>query len=229
MDTAVVLVSGGVNSLVATGLASKEYDLALMHASYGQRTADRELACFRSICKHVSPGEHLVVPLPHLEAVGGSARVDKKVAIEDARALGETPANTYMVGLMPTLLGLALQWAGAIGAKRIFVGASENDGPPAARTSLLFPDHRRDLYHLVNQLIEMVVRKGNEIQILTPLIEMTRGEVIRLGQHLSVPFERTWSCDRSGDAPCNTCYSCVSRAQGFVDAAVTDPTMIRDV
>lgn len=226
MDTAVVLVSGGVNSLVAAGVAAKEYNLAMMHVSYGQRTADRELACFRQICDVFKPVKHLVVPLPHFETVGGNARVDKRVTVEDARTLGESPANTYVVGLTPTLLALAYNWGSAIKAKRVFVGSSENDGPPLANTKVAFPDHRRELFHLYNQLVEMTARRDAQIRVETPLIDMTRGEVVRLGQHLNVPFSATWSCDRSGDAPCATCYGCVSRSQGFVDAAVTDPIMI---
>lgn len=228
MDTAVVLVSGGVNSLVATGVADREYALALMHASYGQRTGERELASFNKICQHFAPARQLVVSLPHMDKVGGSARLDKGMTIEDARALSESVANTYVPGLMPSLLGLAFNWASAIGARHIIVGTSENDGPPAADTPALFPDHRRDLYHLYNQLVEMTAKSSSRIQIHTPLIEMTRGEVIRLGQHVKVPFELSWSCDRRADAPCATCYGCVSRAQGFVDAAVTDPIMIED-
>ncbi|GAG03170.1 unnamed protein product, partial [marine sediment metagenome] len=193
MDTAVVLVSGGVNSLVLTGVAAKEYTLALMHVGYGQRTQDRDLACFRSICDRFTPAKRAAIALKHFEAVGGNARVDKNLTIEPVSALGSETPSTYVPGLIPTLLGLAFHWASAIGAKHILIGSSENDGPPCPRTSLLFPDHRRDLYHLYNQLIEIAAKRNSKIQLHTPLIEMTREEVVRLGQHLSVPFELSWS------------------------------------
>ncbi|MBN1347273.1 MAG: 7-cyano-7-deazaguanine synthase [Phycisphaerae bacterium] len=228
MDTAVILASGGVNSLVTAALAAKEYSLAMMHVAYGQRTAERELSCFRQLCKHLGPCEQIVVPLTHVEAVGGSARVDRKLAVEDARTLGDRPANTYMPGLIPAMLGLAFHWASAIGARHVFIGSSESDGPPVENTPVLFPDHRREVYHLYNQLMEMIAKKECKVQLQTPLITMTRGEVIRLGQHLDVPFEASWSCERTVDVPCSSCYGCVSRAQGFVDAAVTDPIMIRE-
>jgi len=228
METAVVLVSGGVNSLVATGVAAKAYTPALMHVSFGQRTAERELACFRGICEHYKPKHQIAVPMPHFESVGGNARVDKRLPIEDARAIGADPPSTYVPGLIPTLLGLALNWATVIGARRIFIGASENDGPPAPAKSCLFPDHRRQVYHLYNQLIDMATGAGVKIELETPLVEMMRGEVVRLGRHLAVPFEASWSCLRSGEAPCGMCYGCASRAQGFVTAAVPDPIMLEE-
>ncbi len=228
MDTAVVMVSGGLNSLVLTGMAAREYTLALMHVSYGQRTQDRDLTCVRDICDRFKPAKKAAIALPHFQTVGGNARVDKKLTIEHASTLGNEAPSTYVPGLIPTLLGLAFHWASAIGARHILIGSSENDGPPCPRTSLLFPDHRRDLYHLYNQLIEITAKRETGIQLQTPLIEMTREEVVRLGQHLSVPFELSWSCLSSGERPCGTCYGCVSRAQGFVGAAMPDPIMIKD-
>jgi len=228
MDTAVVLVSGGVNSFVLTGLAAKEYTLALMHVTYGQRTAERELSCFKAICKHFTPGKNIVVPLSHFGTAGGSAKVDKKLAIEDARTLGDAQPATYMPGLIPTMLGLAFHWASAIGAKQILIGSSENDARALPRTSVLFPDHKRELYHLYNQLVEMTARSESKIQVRCPMIEMTRGEVILLGQRLALPFALTWSCDRNTETPCGTCYGCAARAQGFVDAAVPDPILITE-
>ncbi len=227
MDTAVVLVSGGVNSCVLTGVAAKEYVLALMHVSFGQRTQDREFACFEGICKHYSPGKKIAVSMPHFQAIGGSSRVDRKVPVEDAKALGRGCASTYVPGLIPTLLGMAFHWASAIGAKHVLIGSSDGGGVEGIQTSDLFPDHRRSVYHLYNQLMEIVAKNGSKVQLATPLIDMGRGEVVRLGQHLSVPFESSWSCDRDGERPCGTCYGCVSRAQGFLEAAAPDPIMIR--
>jgi 7-cyano-7-deazaguanine synthase len=228
MDTAVVLVSGGINSCVLAAATAKEYKPALMHVTYGQRTAERELACFEDICKHFQGAEKLLVPLPHCQAVGGNARVNRKHVIEDVATLTDTPCNTYVPGLIPTMLGLAYHWADALGARKILIGSSENDGPPGPRTSLLFPDHRREVYHLYGQLMEMIARPRTRIHLETPLISMTRGEVVRLGLHVGAPFESTWSCDRSGEKPCGTCRACLTRARGFLDAVVPDPIMIRE-
>jgi len=228
MDIAVVLVSGGVNSSVLVGVAAKEHKPALMHVSYGQRTSERELACFEGICTHYQVAEKLVVALPHYQTVGGNARVNRKLAVEDATTMGDRPCNTYVPGLIPTMLGLAYHWADALGAKKILIGSSENNGPPGPRTSTIYPDHRRELYHLYNHLIEITARSQVRIHLETPLITMTRAEVIRLGYHLGVPFERTWSCDRHGDKPCGSCYGCATRARGFLEAAIPDPLMIRD-
>jgi 7-cyano-7-deazaguanine synthase len=226
MDTAVVLVSGGINSLVATGLAAKESALALMHVSYGQRTGQRELACFNEICEHYEAAKSIAVSLGHFHEVGGNPRFDRNLPIPDARALADSVADTYVPGLLPTMLGLAFHWASAIGARAILVGASENDGALGVRTSRLFPDHRRELFHLYDQLIGMTGRREGRIELRAPLIEMDRGEVIRLGDRMGSPFEKSWSCEQNPERPCGVCYGCVSRTHGFVQAAMPDPILI---
>ncbi len=226
MDTAVVLVSGGLNSCVAAGIASKEYKIALLHVNCGQRTSEREQSCFQTIARSFQDSDQVIATLPHMATVGGGARVNRRLAIDDAATLSDRPCSAYTPGLIPTLLGLAYHYADAVGAKRIFVGSSENDNTSGPRTSVLFPDHKREVYHLFSHIMEVTAKSQNRIVLDTPLISMTRAEVVRLGLHIGVPFDLTWSCERNTDKPCGTCLGCVSRARGFLDAGVVDPIMI---
>jgi len=228
VDTAVILVSGGLNSCVLTAVAAKEHKLALMHVNYGQRTADRELACFDGICRNFQVSQKIVVELPHIQTVGGNARVDRKLMVEDVANLPDRPAGDYIPGLIPVMLALAYHWADSLGAGHVMIGSSENNGQPGPKTRLAYPDHKREVYHLYDQLIEMTSRPQCRIRLETPLITMTRGEVVRLGQHVGAPFASTWSCDRTGDKACGVCYGCATRARGFLDAGVPDPIMIKD-
>ncbi len=223
MRRAVVLVSGGVNSCVAAAIKDA-YEPALLHVRYPHRAAIRELECFQRLVKHMGVRNSLVAELPHLAQVTGNARVDRRVPIEDAAALTDNkPAGTYVPGLMTTMLSLAFNWATAIGATRIVVGISENLGPPGPPTAGLYPDHRREVLHAFEDIIRLSLPSPVAMELAAPLVNLTRPDVVRLGQRFSVPFGMTWSCYASDEKPCEKCYGCATRMRGFIDAGVPDP------
>ena len=226
MEKAVVLVSGGLNSAVAAAAAEEHCAPALLHIGWGHRTAERERQAFDQITAFLHVESSLVVELDALATMGGNARTSKKLAVEDAKALGHGTPATFALGVMPTMLSVAATWAGAIGAKKIIVGISENHGTPGPALSEMYPDHRREFIQAFNLMLQYCKPTVKELVVEAPLIEMGRVEVIRLGERLSVPFDQTWTCYRENDKPCGRCHPCTSHTAGFLRAGVPDPLLL---
>ncbi|NLX14899.1 MAG: hypothetical protein GXY44_14790 [Phycisphaerales bacterium] len=226
MDRAVILVSGGINSAVAAAVAREQYEPAWLHVSWAHRAADRELLAFEMLAADAGVQKTIIAELSALATFGGNARVSKRLPMEDAVTLGhETPA-TFAFGLLPSMLSLAAAWAGSIGAKHIIVGISENHGIPGPLISELYPDYRREFLQTFNLMLEYAKPSGRELLVEAPLIELSRAEIIRLGQQLKVPFEKTWSCYRGNDQPCNRCLPCFARTTGFLRVGIPDPLVL---
>jgi 7-cyano-7-deazaguanine synthase len=226
MDTAVVLASGGLNSLVSAYVAREENELALLHVDYEHRSSQRELTCFQDIAAHLNVEKTLVAKLPCFAQIGGNARIERRQDVEDVNALSPGPSRTFVPGLMPALLGIAIGWAHRIGALRIVVGASENLGPPGPPTGTMYPDRRRDFFQRYAHLLETALSPRSRVRLETPLIDLNQEEIVRLGTKLEAPFQKTWSCLRSGEKMCGTCYGCATRTYGFSMAKVVDPLVM---
>jgi len=214
-ELAVVLVSGGMDSCVATAIAAQTYRLACLHVKYGQRTERRELACFHEIVQHYNAEKALVVGLPHLGQIGGSSLTDRNIPITRSNSSGQIPP-TYVPFRNANLLCVAVSWAEVIGATKIFIGAVEQDAPG-------YPDCRAVFYKAFNELVRVGTRPETDIEVVAPLIGMTKDEIVRRGVSLSAPFHLTWSCYAQEDVPCGVCDSCLLRAHAFQKASVTDP------
>lgn len=223
METAVVLTSGGINGAVTAALAKEQYEPALLHVAWGHRAADRELAAFEQLAAYLRIEKTMVAELSWMAVFGGSARTSRRMTIEDAATLEPGTPATFLLGLMPSMLNIAATWAGAIGAKRVLVGISEDHGVPGPAVSALYPDHRMEFIQAFNLMLSYAKPPQRELMVEAPLIELARPEVIRLGQRLNVPFDRTWSCYASSERPCGRCRPCMTRAAGFLRARVADP------
>lgn len=226
MDKAVVLVSGGLNSAVAASIAREQYECYLLHVAWGHRTAERELSCFESLVAHFHAERTMTADLRCLSALGGNARTSRKMLIEDMAALGQEVPSTFVQGLVPTMLSLAATWAGAIEAKRIIIGSSEDYDVPGPPISKLYPDYRREFVQTFNLMLEYAKPRARELQVEAPLAELTRQEIVSLGRRLKLPFEKTWSCYRSNEEPCGKCLGCGTRAAGFLSCGVPDPLLL---
>ncbi len=227
MERAVVLVSGGINSSVAAAVAKEQYEVALLHVAWGHRAADRELTAFESVAAALKIERTVVAEMSCLGMFGGNARAGRKQAIEDANALGaETPA-TFVLGLIPTMLALACTWAGAIGARKVIIGLSEDHDVPGPRISDLYPDYRQEFLQTFNLMLDYARPPKRELAVEAPLIDLTRSEVIRLGKRMQVPLEKTWSCYHEGEKPCGRCWACTTRASGFLRAGLADPLTLQ--
>lgn len=224
-EQAVVLNSGGLNSAVVTAMALKEYAVKLLHVRYGHRSQTRETTLFEKQAEFLGVKEKLIVDMPHFAVIGGNARVSRKRQIEDATAIGEGTSNCYVPGLISSLLSAAFNWACVLGATKIFVGVSEDLGPPGPKTNSMYPDYSRDYIQLCNHLLGEASR-GKPITVETPLIDMSRTEIVKLGNRLGTPFELTWSCLSSSTEPCGGCVGCATRNRGFLDAAIPDPVLM---
>ena len=213
-EIAVVIVSGGMDSAVVCGIAEKEYNLALLHLNYGQKTEKRELKSFNSLVDFYKVKKKLVVTFEHFKKIGGTSLVDENLEIPIGLSGGDIP-TTYVPFRNAQFLSIAVSWAEVIGASSIFCGATEEDAAG-------YPDCREEFYTVFRKLTEVGTKKETKIEILTPLINLKKSEIIKLGTELEVPFELTWSCYRNNDIACGVCDSCLRRLRAFKEAAVED-------
>ncbi|MBP7933306.1 MAG: 7-cyano-7-deazaguanine synthase [Phycisphaerae bacterium] len=229
MDRAVVLVSGGVNSAVITAIAREQYEPVLLHVGWNHRSADRELAAFEQLSAHFGIEKTLAAELPCMAAFGGNSRVSKRLSIEDANTLSQETPSTFAPGVLPSMLGLAAAWAGAIKARRIFVGISEGPGGTGPTLAQLYPDYRREFVQAFNLTLRYAFPAKQDILVDAPLVDLSRAEIVRLGLKCEVPYALTWSCYASGAKPCGRCLGCVNRALGFSKAGMADPLFLEPV
>jgi 7-cyano-7-deazaguanine synthase len=216
---AIVLLSGGMDSCVTTAIANQTHTLAVLHASYGQRTEARERRSFEEVADFYNVRERLVIRLDSLAQIGGSALTDKSVEVpESGEALAEHAGipSTYVPFRNAHFLSAAVSWAEVIGANAIFIGAVADD-------SSGYPDCRPEYYRAFANLIREGTRPETRIEILTPVIAMPKSEIVRRGLELAAPLDRTWSCYQFEDEACGVCDSCRLRLRAFADAGVPDP------
>jgi len=212
----VVLLSGGMDSSVCAALAMRETDAAALHISYGQRTEERERWAFERICDRLGIKRRLALKNDTLSIVGGSALTDREIAVPDAgQQIGNKIPVTYVPFRNAHFLAAAVSWAEVLGANRIYIGAVEQD-------SSGYPDCRPAYYRAFNEVIKAGTREGC-IEIVTPLIDMRKSAIVKLGLQLGAPFDLTWSCYSREDKACGVCESCVLRQRAFAEADAHDP------
>jgi 7-cyano-7-deazaguanine synthase len=222
-ELAVVLVSGGMDSCVTAAIANEQHRLALLHVNYGQRTEARELKSFNEIADFYKAEKRLSVSIEHLKVIGGSALTDTNIPVPEAGAPQAAIRNsqstipiTYVPFRNAHLLSIATSWAEVIGAKKIFIGAVEED-------SSGYPDCRETFYQAFNTVIEVGTKPETCIEIVTPLIHLKKGEIVKRGIELGAPLRLTWSCYQNSENACGRCESCTLRLKGFKEAGVKDP------
>lgn len=213
---AVVLLSGGMDSCVTAAIARRTHDLALLHLSYGQRTEARERRAFRAIARHWGVTRTLLARLAHLGALGGSALTDPARDAVHAHRPGSPVPDTYVPFRNTHLLSFAVSWAEVTGARRVYIGAVEED-------SSGYPDCRASYFEVFNRLVRQGTRPESCIEVVTPVIHMSKGDIVRAGLRLGAPLHLTWSCYTGRARACGRCESCRLRLKGFAAAGVADP------
>ena len=214
---AIILVSGGMDSCVtATTAKADRYDLSFLHMNYGQRTEKRELKAFHDIADYYMVDERLVVDICHLSTIGGSCLTDKNIEIPGANLDNSDIPISYVPFRNANILSAAVSWAEVIKAIAIFVGAVEED-------SSGYPDCRRSFFDAFEKVIDAGTKPETNIKIITPLITLTKKEIVEKGISLNAPLHLTWSCYKNEDIPCGECDSCALRARGFLQAGFKDP------
>lgn len=213
---AVVLMSGGLDSCVTAAVARQNFELACFHGNYGQRTVERELAAFRAQAGFYRAAHTLEVGLNYLATIGGSSLTDLSVAVPTDEAEPPGIPSTYVPFRNSNLLAAATAWAEVLGAEAIFIGANVLDNPG-------YPDCRPEYFAAYERLIELGTRPETHIRIHTPLIQLDKAGIIRLGLKLAAPLHLTWSCYQAEEAACGECSSCRLRLKGFATVGVPDP------
>ncbi|MEJ2619868.1 MAG: 7-cyano-7-deazaguanine synthase QueC [Candidatus Thiodiazotropha sp.] len=216
---AVVLLSGGLDSATVLAIArSQGYDCYALSMSYGQRHV-AELNAAALIAKSLGACDHKVISIG-LDSIGGSALTDTSIQVPEQLADG-IPV-TYVPARNTVFLSLALGWAEVLEAQEIFIGVNAVDYSG-------YPDCRPEFISAFEQLANLATKAGVEgkaFQIHTPLINLSKGEIIQQGIKLGVDYSLTVSCyqaNQNGEA-CGSCDSCRLRARGFDEAGVSDPT-----
>ena len=218
-DLAIALVSGGMDSLASAAIALRHHsDVAFLHLSYGQKTAAKEFSCFSQLADFYSipQGRRKIFDVSFLRQIGGSSLTDKNISVKEYRESreGEIP-DSYVPFRNTHIISMAVSWAEVIGASSIYIGAVEED-------SSGYPDCRPSYYSALNALIKEGTREGN-IHVVTPIISMSKREIVKKALELSAPLELTWSCYAESELACGVCDSCVLRLRGFQGANVSDP------
>ncbi len=227
---AVVLLSGGMDSCVTAAIAARSNTIALLHATYGQRTERRERQAFEAIADFYGVRERLVARLDHFRQIGGSALTDARLAVPEREELPARPGGgpraeegipvTYVPFRNAHFLSIAVSWAEAIGAGSVWIGAVAED-------SSGYPDCRPEYYRAFQELVRAGTRPETRIEIETPVIRMRKSDIIRRGIELGAPLHLTWSCYQGEQEACGACDSCLLRLRAFAETGVTDPIPYR--
>ena len=224
---ALVVLSGGLDSTVCMGVAVADAGGAAPLAvtfDYGQRHRV-ELERAAAVAAHYG-SEHLLVPID-LTGWGGSALTDPGIEVPDAAgadaAEGGAPAIpvTYVPARNLIFLSLAMGIAEARDADAVYLGVNALDYSG-------YPDCRPEFVDSFAATAALALKRGVEgrpVVVRTPLVDLGKADIVRLGLDLGAPLHLTWSCYRGGDRPCGTCDSCVLRAKGFAGAGVPDPAL----
>ncbi|QEY19181.1 7-cyano-7-deazaguanine synthase QueC [Cellvibrio sp. KY-GH-1] len=219
---AVVLVSGGLDSTTVLAIArSQGYECYSMSFDYGQRHRSELLAAERT-AKVLGSVDYKVIKLD-LRSIGGSALTDESIAVPEEET-GGIPI-TYVPARNTIFLSIALGWAEVLGCDDIFIGVNAVDfsGYPDCRPEYIAA------YETMANLATRAGAEGNKLHIRTPLIKLTKAEIIQQGIALGVDYSLTVSCYQANDLgeACGKCDSCRLRKIGFVQAGVADPTRYR--
>jgi 7-cyano-7-deazaguanine synthase len=215
--SAIVLVSGGMDSCVTAAIAFGEsQDIAFLHVSYGQRTEARERKAFNDIADHYGIEKRLDISIEYLAKIGGSSLTDEKIEVAEANLESKEIPTSYVPFRNANMLSIATSWAEVLGANAIYIGAVADD-------SSGYPDCRPEFYEAFQKTISVGTKPDTHIYIKTPIIHLSKADIVRKGIELDSPLHLTWSCYRSEDLACGTCDSCALRLRGFAQAGVKDP------
>jgi len=215
MNPSVVAVSGGMDSCVTAAIAKEKYRLAFAHINYGQRTEKRELKAFNDIADYFKVKERLIVDYSHLSKIGGSSLTDKNIEVTKADLENKSMPTSYVPFRNANILSACVSWAEVLDAKTIFIGAVYED-------SSGYPDCRPEFFSAFERTIALGTKPETEIKIETPIIHLSKAEIIKKGIELNAPLHLTWSCYQNEDKACGVCDSCALRLRGFQMAGVDD-------
>jgi 7-cyano-7-deazaguanine synthase len=215
-DLAVVAVSGGMDSCVTAAIANQKYQLAFAHINYGQRTEKREQKAFNDIADFFEVKDRLVIDYNHLSKIGGSSLTDKNIEVAKADLRNKEIPTSYVPFRNANILSACVSWAEVLNAKAVFIGAVYED-------SSGYPDCRPEFFSTFEKMVRLGTKPETKIKIETPVIHLSKSEIIEKGFELNAPLHLTWSCYQNEDKACGVCDSCALRLRGFEQAGYIDP------
>ncbi|MGD9624771.1 MAG: 7-cyano-7-deazaguanine synthase QueC [Arcobacter sp.] len=213
---AICILSGGMDSTLASYIAKNDgYEIIAVHFNYGQRTQDRELKAFRDICEDLKILEKYEIDIPFFTQIGASALTDKTI---------DVPTNGIEAGVpityVPFRNGIFLSITAAIaekeGASAMYIGVVQED-------SSGYPDCTDEFIDKMKKAINQGTKEDTHIDIITPLVHLTKAQIVQEAIKLNVPLEHTWSCYKEENEACGVCDSCRLRLNGFKIAGLKDP------
>ena len=213
---AVCILSGGMDSTLASYIAKNEgYEIIAVHFNYGQRTEKRELKAFRDICNDLQIKEKYEIDIPFFTQIGASALTDSSIDVPVDGVESGVPI-TYV----PFRNGIFLSITAAIAEKEeasaMYIGVVQED-------SSGYPDCTDEFIADITKAINQGTKESTKIEIKTPLVHLTKAQIVTKALELNVPLEHTWSCYKEEDEACGVCDSCRLRLNGFNLANSKDP------
>ena len=213
---AICILSGGMDSTLASYIAKNDgYEIIAVHFNYGQRTQDRELKAFRDICEDLKILEKYEIDIPFFTQIGASALTDKTIDVPTGGIEAGVPI-TYVPFRNGIFLSITAAIAEKEGASAMYIGVVQED-------SSGYPDCTDEFITKMEKAINQGTKEETKIEIFTPLVHLSKAQIVQEAIKLNVPLEHTWSCYKEEKEACGVCDSCRLRLNGFKIAGVKDP------
>lgn len=213
---AICILSGGMDSSLASYIAKNDgYEIIAVHFNYGQRTQERELKAFRDICEDLKILEKYEIDIPFFTQIGASALTDKNIDVPTGGIEAGVPI-TYVPFRNGIFLSITAAIAEKEGATAMYIGVVQED-------SSGYPDCTDSFINDMKKAINQGTKEDTHIDILTPLVHLSKAQIVQEALRLNVPLEHTWSCYKEETEACGVCDSCRLRLNGFKIANQIDP------
>ena len=218
---AICILSGGMDSTLASYIAKNDgYDIIAVHFNYGQRTQDKELQAFNNICEDLKIKEKYEIDIPFFTQIGANALTDKTIDVPTSGVEDGVPI-TYVPFRNGIFLSITAAIAEKENASAMYIGVVQED-------SSGYPDCTDEFIDSIKKAINTGTKETTNIDIITPLVHMTKSQIVEKSIELDVPLEHTWSCYQEENEACGICDSCRLRLNGFKLANSTDPIKYKD-
>ena len=216
---AITVLSGGLDSTVATAYYLDKYDIRALTFNYGQRSARMEIESARKICEKLNV-EHTVLKLPWLKNLGESALTTEEEVprlefdeLDREEICKQSAQKVWVPGRNIVFTAIATSYAEDSGAEKIIVGWDLEE-------AATFPDNSKEFLEAYNQVLK--IGSINDVVIEAPLINKNKKEIVQLGVEVDAPLELSYSCYMGGELHCGVCESCMRRKRAFESAGVAD-------
>jgi len=213
---AVCIISGGMDSALAAQIAkNRGYKIIALHFNYSQKTESKELECFKLIAKDLNVEKEYIVDLDFFKQIGTTALISDELDIPTDGIKPGVPI-TYVPYRNGIFLSIAAAIAQKYEAQALFIGVVEED-------SSGYPDCRENFIKSIENSINLGLKNYSNLKIETPLIHLSKADIVKKSLELNIKLKHTWSCYKNSNKACGVCDSCRLRLNGFKKVGVVDP------